>query len=154
MAFAPIIAFWLAEGPTLVLYFLIAVSLTILFLPDNYYERLQLSNDISYYESLGIRFFRWFTQDGDLVTQILSKAQGNYGRFQSRKNLSKVYNQIVGYERYHLTCFAFFLLTSVYATLLTNFAIALLIVLSNVVYNIIPLLLQQYNKLRLRRLRE
>ncbi len=46
-------------------------------------------------------------------------------------------------------CLAFFLASFVYAIYQQAFLISLLIFVSNIIYNVIPILIQQYNKLRL-----
>lgn len=153
LAFAPVLAFWLALGVNLTFFVSIAVSLCVLFLPDRIYNQLQLSENALYYEKMGIRFFRKFTQDGDLITKVLAKGQGYSSKRTTKKDFLKYERNIEAYERYHLTCLAFFLLTTTYAILLANFAIALMITFSNVLYNFFPLLLQQYNKLRIKKLK-
>jgi hypothetical protein len=57
--------------------------------------------------------------------------------------------QIAIYERFHLICLDFFFVSFVYAIFQDAFFLSFLILLSNIVYNIIPILIQQYNKLRL-----
>jgi len=153
LAFAPVIAFWMAAGDFLILYILIALSLCILFLPDGFYQNVQLSKEAGYYEKMGLRFFRRFTQDGDLITKILTKGQVEFKSRRTRASLMSYLKQIEGYERYHMTCLVFFTLTTLYAIGLANFGIALLTTLSNIVYNVIPLLLQQYNRLRITKLK-
>jgi hypothetical protein len=66
------------------------------------------------------------------------------------KLLDKNYkSKIAMYERYHFICLVFFLASFVYAIHQQAFLISLLILMSNILYNIIPILIQQYNKLRL-----
>lgn len=153
LAFAPVMAFWLAVGPGMILFALIALSLIVLFLPDRIYQQIQLSDRKRHYESIGVKFFRKFTQDGDLVTKVLSKGQGLLRISHVKREIPKLKKKIEAYERYHYTCLVFFLLTTFYAMVRADFAIALMIMIVNVLYNLYPILLQQYNKLRVNNLK-
>lgn len=144
-------AFWLAIGMNIHFYLLIIPSICLLFLPNEVYQRFQLSDRPEYYQRLGLKFFRRYTQDGDIVRQILRKDNSIKVR-RTKKEFVNYHRTIEVYERYHLVCFAFFLLTGFYAIALANFAIFILITMANILYNVIPLLLQQYNKLRIKRL--
>ncbi|MCB0488309.1 MAG: hypothetical protein R2820_12865 [Cyclobacteriaceae bacterium] len=151
LAFAPVLAFWLAIGMNVYFYLFIIPSICLLFLPNHFYERLQLSDRPEDYQRLGLKFFRRYTQDGDIVKQILRKDNSLKLR-RTKKEFVNYHRTIEVYERYHMVCFAFFLLTGFYAIALANFAIFILITMANILYNVIPLLLQQYNRLRIQRL--
>lgn len=152
LAIAPMVAFWLAAGLNIVFYLLLALSLCVLFLPDKVYRQIQMSDDIRDYEKLWLKTFRKFTQDGDYVQQLIARGQGTLRMTRTKRNFINYGKTIAIYERYHLLCLVFFLLTTLYAIILTNFAIALLITLANIIYNVIPLLLQQYNRLRIEKM--
>jgi len=152
LAFAPVLAFWLAVGPNIYLFLLMTLSVCTLYVPEEFYEFIQISGRVDFYENLQLKIFRRFTQDGDLVKQIIGNKDQSTSLVRSKTDLTNYLNTIRVYERFHFICLAFFLLTTLYAIVLTNFAIALMITLANVIYNVIPLLLQQYNKLRIKKL--
>lgn len=154
LAFAPVIAFWLAAGPGVSMFVLIAISLCVLFLPENMYSRMQVSENPVHYEKIGVKIFRIFTQDGDMITRVLAKDQGRIKIGKMREGLLSLGKKIAVYERYHLTCLVFFLLTTLYAAVRADFAIAVIITMANVLYNLYPLFLQQYNKLRVNKIRD
>ncbi|HNP94232.1 MAG TPA: hypothetical protein PKJ63_01340 [Cyclobacteriaceae bacterium] len=151
LAFAPVMAFWLAIGMNIYFYLLIIPSICLLFLPNHVYKRFQLSDRPEYYQRLGLKFFRRYTQDGDIIKQIL-RSDNSYKVRRTKKEFVNYLKTIQVYERYHMVCFAFFLFTGCYAIVLANFAIFILITMANILYNVIPLLLQQYNRLRIKRL--
>lgn len=66
----------------------------------------------------------------------------------ARQYLSKIALQ----ERYHYSCFVFFTLSAFSALVGGKIQMALLISIANVIYNVYPILLQQYNRLRIQRL--
>jgi len=152
LAFGPVLAFWLAVGPNIYLFLSMTLSVCTLYFPEKFYESIQISERIEFYENLQLKVFRRFTQDGDLVKQIIGNKNQPASIVRSKTDLTNYLSTIKVYERFHFICFAFFLLTTLYAIVLTNFAIALMITLANVIYNVIPLLLQQYNKLRIKKL--
>ncbi len=153
LAFAPVMAFWLAVGSNLFLFLLLTLSISTLYLPERFYQLIQVSDRIGFYEKWQLKIFRRYTQDGDMVRQIIS-GKNPSAHIRGRADAARYMNKIRIYERFHLIGLAFFLLTTIYAIILTNFAIALMITLANIVYNIIPLLLQQYNRLRVKKLLE
>ncbi len=154
LAFAPIIAFWLAAGLNIVFYLLLTLSLCVLFLPDRIYRQIQMSDHIRDYEKLWLKTFRKFTQEGDYVQQLIARGQGTLRMSRTKRNFINYGKTIAIYERYHLLCMVFFLVSAIYAIVLTNLAIALLITIANIIYNVMPLLLQQHNRLRIAKMLE
>jgi hypothetical protein len=53
------------------------------------------------------------------------------------------------FERYHFCCLIFFQTSSVYACYFEEYLLAFLIFLCNILYNVFPILLQQYNRMRI-----
>jgi hypothetical protein len=110
---------------------------------------MQLSAAPKFYERFGVKTIRRFVQDGD----IASKRLRSEGRVIMNKARAQKYLQTIEmYERYHFLCFVFFLLTSFHAAANSKAAAALIIAACNIIYNVYPLLLQQYNKARILKL--
>ncbi|WP_432711590.1 hypothetical protein [Pedobacter sp.] len=137
MAFLPILWFWLGKTPDLWLYGSLVLSLGFAFLPSTFYVALQLSSKTSFYTQYGIRKLRRFVQHGD---------------FKNLRRAEDYLKTIAMYERFHYSCFIFFLLSTVFSIAAQQYLLAFFICFSNLIYNILPILLQQYNRLRIHQL--
>jgi hypothetical protein len=96
---------------------------------------------------MGVKIIRRFVQDGDW--RFNRHASINASRIKGSGGLQAYLTTIAMYERYHWGCFLFFTETSLYGKsddgilwLIATFA-------ANVIYNVCPLLLQQYNRIRI-----
>jgi len=63
--FTPIGYFWFMAMDLKWLYILLAISLVAGFLPNSFFDRIQLSKTTSIYKKIGIRIVKKYTQDGD-----------------------------------------------------------------------------------------
>jgi hypothetical protein len=132
--------FWTAAGFAVVLmYWLKADSNLVLGHPKTY-------------EQWGVKRIRQFVQNGDLVNKATANTEPGQNHVKDSRSREKYLRTIVMYERYHLICFAFFCLTALHAGFNGEARYALTIMLSNVLYNIAPILLQQYNRARILKL--
>ena len=149
LAFLPVLRFWIGHYTGVTLFWVLGISMIPIFLPGACFAELQLSCRRSFYESLGIRRMLAFTQDGYLVNRLIRKSKPGYRTVRSRRDLRSLKGRMLVYEKYHWTCLLFFLLTSLLALALKEFVLAGLILLANVIYNVVPLLIQQYNRARM-----
>jgi len=93
-----------------------------------------------------------FTQDGDWVNRMIRRRFPKYKVFDSYPSIRRHLRKAYTIEKIHFAFFLFFLYTSLYALVNNYFFWAGLIMLTNLIFNIYPNLLQQYNRLRLRQL--
>jgi hypothetical protein len=149
LGFTPVIGFWVAANSMRLCYIFIGISIVSLLLPARY---LQLSNNPKFYVGLGVKLIRKFVQNGDVINKSIRKNNPQHTVIKGRTNALKYMHTVVMYERYHYMCFIFFLLTIVYAIIKAQYAFTLIIIIANIIYNICPLLLQQYNRARLAKL--
>lgn len=151
LCFTPVFWFWFQEGIDNI-YFYVFLSVALLFgvLPGKILSKLALSADKKVYEKYGIKFIRKFVQNGDMVNSHAktSGATSIKNKVQARKYLKT----IAMYERYHWICLIFFLLTSIYSVLNRHFLFGFSILAANLLYNLIPIFLQQYNKIRINKI--
>jgi hypothetical protein len=149
LSFTPVIGFWAAANSMRLCYIFIGISAMSLLLPARY---LQLSNNPKFYESIGVKLIRKLVQNGDLVNKFNRKSNPQHTVIKGKTNALKYMQTIVMYERYHFICFVFFLLTTVYTIINAQYSFTLIIIIANIIYNICPILLQQYNRARLAKL--
>lgn len=145
-AFMPVVWYWYFNQDLPWLIFFVALSVASGFLPGKWYRRLQVSRDRRFYERAGIRFVRELVQDGGFSNRISGK---KHFKVQERNKGVNYLKTIEMYERFHIECLLFFLLTSVHAFFNGLYVFSFIMLLANIIYNVCPILLQQYNRLRL-----
>ncbi len=149
LCFIPILVFWSVSGHMVYCYCFLAISLIGLIIPAGW---LQLSNNPKLYESLGIRFIKKFVQNGDFANRFARRSNPAYRVIKGKANAVQYAKTIVMYERYHLLCLVFFTATAIFAIVQQHYLLSAFIILGNIIYNVCPVLLQQYNRARLMRI--
>lgn len=153
VCFAPVGFYWALyfaeKRPAWLLFTSIGISLLISMLPARWLSALTISKDRKFYERIGVTFIRWFVQNGKLVNWVKGKYLLNSGLIHNRKEALNYLGTIAMQERFHYSCFLLFLLSTIDALCIGKTGMALLILLCNILYNVYPILLQQYNKLRI-----
>ena len=142
LAFSVVIFFWYREWQTGLFIAFVVVSLASLLVPLRY---LQISRRRVLYDRLGVRTVNLFVQNGRLAKRVSGKT---HNQTIHRKDHGALIASTRMYERFHWMCFVFFLLTTGYAVASELLRYALGLMLSNLVYNVYPILLQQYNRMR------
>ncbi len=145
----PVVIFWMDHYQTTYFMSVLGASLLMFILPNKVYEYVQLSNSKKFYRVLGIPCFQRYTQQGLFAQKLINYINGNQTNSPTPRNVSQLKSQIRNFESFHYVCFIFFTLTNVYALYHGEVFLSLIIFLTNVLYNIIPILIQQYNRIRL-----
>jgi len=149
LAFAPIVYFCYQYLPLNLLYWFICISCPVLFIPASWLARFRLSSSQSAYKKIGVRFIKKYTQDGDHVNRVIKSRYPEYKYVESRQSLKKVMGKTYVNEKFHYLVFIFFLCLSIYAFLQGLAGWGIFISLANIVYNLYPIFLQQYNRIRI-----
>jgi Glycosyl-4,4'-diaponeurosporenoate acyltransferase len=121
-------------------------------LPNKIFRHFQLSSRARFYEVLGVKFIQRFVQNGTYINRIIRRNDESYKVIRDRRQVQRYLSTINMYERYHVSCFVFFGLTLIYAIISRADVVVLPILAANVLYNVYPILLQQYIKLRVIRI--
>lgn len=152
VAFAPVLVYYSGGYVPRVLYIFLAVSLASGLLPARIFDLLQLSSDPQFYRRIGVLKIRNFVQDGDLINRSIRQELPGHRIIRNKSSLSKYMKTIDMYERFHFICLIFFLLTALLAFRDTRYYLGIIITAGNFLYNVCPILLQQYNKLKVSKL--
>lgn len=131
------------------LYGLLAVSVVGYVLPVAGLRRLQLSAGPAAYRRLGVPVVNRFTQHGAIINGLLRRRYPHYQHVRTRGAVAALVRTTYQQERFHLGLALFFLPASLYAAARGYWGWALLLLLTNVVYNLYPIWLQQYIRVRL-----
>jgi hypothetical protein len=118
-------------------------------LPAGLLKRLQLSSDTAVYKKIGVGIIRKYSQDGDLINRLLRKQYPAYRVIEGERAMPAYISKTYMAERFHLMMLVFMGFISVWALLEQRWGWALLIMVNNVLYNLYPMFLQQYNRIRL-----
>ncbi len=137
--FFPVCYFWFLQHIDWPFYLLLCFSLATCFLPERIYRNLDISKDSRVYKRMGIKFVRRFAQDGNF--------QPGHGA-----GIKAYLKSITVFERYHFCCLVFFQASSVLACYHEQYILSFFIFISNIIYNVYPILLQQYNRMRITKL--
>jgi hypothetical protein len=121
--------------------------------PASTLRYLELSSTAATYRKLGVHWVNHFVQHGILINHLLRRRYPEHGRMHSRARTASLLQSTYVQERFHWTVLLFFLLTSLYGITHGYPGWALLITITNVVYNLYPIWLQQYIRVRLNRSR-
>jgi hypothetical protein len=100
------------------------------------------------YESLGIRLFRHAAPDGDWVRGKLRSLDSSYRLIRNRADLIRHLDEGLPGERAHLAFLLAGFLTTAYAWRLGEAWSAGALFLGNTVFNLFPVLLQRYKRVR------
>lgn len=104
-----------------------------------------------FYENLGVRMFRRAAPDGDLVNRELRNIESGYRLIRNRSDLNRHVTEGLQGERTHLAFLVAGLFTAAYAVRLDEPVSAVLLSLGNIAFNLYPVLLQRYKRVRMRR---
>jgi len=152
LCFLPVLWYWVMRGPDSWLYGSIIFSIICGLLPEGFFRLLQISQSVRVYEKYGAKIIRKFVQQGDMINRLFRQQYPGRKVIRDASQAKNYLKTIAMYERYHFMCFLFFLSTAMHSLFAHRFLFALLITIGNVLYNICPIFLQQYNRLRVRRL--
>ena len=147
--FLPVLLFWMGRTPDVWLYGSVLCSIAIGFLPGSFFKLLQLSQNPRFYKKYGVTVIRRYVQNGDLINRLYRQKSPQYKVIKDPRKIYNYRKTIAMYERYHFTCFVFFLLTTILSLITHHYTIAILITGCNIIYNVCPIFLQQYNRLRI-----
>jgi hypothetical protein len=125
------------------------VSLLAYAWPAAWLRRLQLSRQVAVYQQLRVPALNRFTQQGTLVTGLLRRRYPQYRALPGRAGIAKLLSATYSQERFHWAGLLYFLLVSGYAGATGRLGWALGLSFLNVGYNLYPIWLQQYLRLRL-----
>ena len=130
-------------------YTFLAISFSGYFFPKSFFRKIHIGKTTRFYEKAGINFFKKFTQNGDIVNNLIKKKYPDYKVIAANKmSIKKFLAQSFMFEQFHFVGFLFFVFAMIYALVNLYFWWVIVIGLTNIVYNIYPILLQQYLRRR------
>lgn len=100
-------------------------------------------------------FINKFTQNGELINRLVRKKFPQYKvLLGDQRSIRKLLAQTYMLEKFHCMMFLLFTLVMIYALMKNYLWWAFFILTTNVVFNIYPVFLQQYIRVKLKALRK
>ena len=153
LAFAPVSIFCSRFMEQAWLWAFVVASLMALMVPASKLRYLELSSTATAYRKLGVHRVNSLVQHGTLINHLLRRRYPEYRSMLSRSRTTYLLQSTYVQERFHWAVLLFFLLSSLYGITQGYPGWALLITITNVFYNLYPIWLQQYIRVRLNRSR-
>lgn len=121
-----------------------------IFLPNSFFDTIQVGKTAATYKKLGVHLVNQFSQNGELVNRLIRKKFPQYKAITfNRTSINRLVQQTYVFEKFHCMMCIFFCLVTIFAVSKKNFTWAAIITVTNILYNIYPNLLQQYIRLKL-----
>ncbi|RFS18516.1 hypothetical protein [Emticicia sp. C21] len=149
LAFAPVVYFCYQYLPLRLLYIFSGISCLVIFLPTSLLNKIQLSQSSNAYTKIGIRFIKKYTQNGDLVNRFIKSQHPQYKYADNKQAIKKLIGKSYMQEKFHYVVFVFFMCIMVYAIMRGLVGWVVFIGVANIIYNLYPIFLQQYNRIRI-----
>jgi hypothetical protein len=128
---------------------LLGLSLLAYVVPRGWFRYWQLSEKPVVYRRLRVPVVNRLAQDGALVNALVRRRYPHYRRVQSRRSVAAAVGNSYHMERFHVAALLFFLFASGYAAVQGRWGWAMVLAVLNIGYNLYPIWLQQYLRLRL-----
>jgi hypothetical protein len=145
----PIVIFFVT-GPGSFAWLFIAgsISFFVALLPKTFYDRIQLSGNLKVYKKLQVHRFKKYATNGDLINRKIRVKYPRYRIISDAASIRKKLDETYVVEKSHTVLFVFCLLVTIHAFLLSAIGTAILLAVGNLVFNLYPNFLQQYNRIR------
>lgn len=121
-------------------------------LPTAYFRPWEGRSAARLYEALGVRAFKRFATNGDLVNRFVRRRNPGHRVVRDVRSALAWAEQARSAERHHLIFLTMGLFSASYALSIGWRGWAATLAATNGVFNVYPILLQRYNRLRIARL--
>jgi len=145
----PTVAFYL-DGNGEWKWFLIILTISLIFckIPNSIIDKIQLSKRTTFYKKLKVHLFKKYATNGDIINKNIRRQFPNHRNIHNPLSIQKKLTETYTTEKAHLFFFIFSFLTSIYAFNTDHLIQAGVITVGNIVLNLYPIFLQQYNRIR------
>ncbi|RFM29048.1 glycosyl-4,4'-diaponeurosporenoate acyltransferase CrtO family protein [Deminuibacter soli] len=115
-------------------------------------DKMVISQSRHWYHRLGVHRVQQYVQHGVIINRIIRRRYPAYRIVYNKTTITRKINESYMFERFHLGMLLAFAVLTAHALVTRHWQWALLLLLCNILYNAYPILLQQYVRLRLKRL--
>ena len=149
---APSVIFYFrGEGELMWMILFIGISYFVSRLPKSFYDKFQLSKNLTIYKKLAVDKFKKFSTNGDFINKKIRRKFPTHRNVANLETLKAKLNETYTIEKSHTVLLVFCLLTNIYALWTNSIGTAIILFIGNIMFNFYPNLLQQYNRIRYKR---
>lgn len=134
------------------LWVLVPLCIAPYFLHKNFIDRLALSRTREFYIRLGVDVVQEFVQHGGMVNRLIRRRYPTYRIVFDKTTVHRQLSATYMFERFHLGMAVAFCVLLLHAAFSGRWEWVLLLLVCNFIYNVYPVLLQQYMRIRLKHL--
>ena len=149
LAFGPVVMYCYRYVAPALLWTFVGVSLLAYAWPAVWLQRLQLSRHAAVYRQLGVPLVGRFAQQGAMVNGLLQRHYPAYRALPGRQGLARLLRTPYQQERFHWAGLLLFAFLGLHAGLAGQWRWAGGLTLANIGYNLYPIWLQQYLRVRI-----
>jgi hypothetical protein len=131
---------------------LVLMSGMVYFLPRSYYTLRKYERSGKRYEALGMRYFKQYVSNGDLMNRWIRRNDPTYRLIKGPASLRSFIDQTYTAEKIHLFFGVIGLITAGYAFQISWYGWFAYVFVANLLFNLYPILLQRYLRARIGRL--
>ncbi|WCT11931.1 hypothetical protein [Mucilaginibacter jinjuensis] len=151
LAFVPVFCFCYTLLAGNLLYTFMLIGIVPIFLPNAFFNKIQLGSTPVIYKKLGVISVNKLAQNGGFVNKLIRRKYPQYKAvLYQRSSINKLLAQTYINEKFHYSMLVFFALLMVYALIKAYRGWAAALFIINIAYNVYPILLQQYIRLKLK----
>ncbi|MGB4773288.1 MAG: hypothetical protein WBP58_17620 [Chitinophagaceae bacterium] len=148
LVFTPLTIYLFRYAGSMFIWVCSTIAVLLMMVPGRVYKFFQLSSDPRYYERLGVLVINNITQHGQWVNGLIRKIQPGT-RMHHLRSAKTIRANMEMFEKFHYGCLFMFTSCMVHAVLNSAWGWSLFFVVSNLLFNIYPILIQQYLRIRL-----
>ncbi len=127
---------------------ILLISLTFFRIPNSVIDKIQFSKRTIIYRKLRVHLFKKYATNGDIINKKIRQQFPKHRNVHNPLSIQRKIIETYTTERTHFFFFIFCFLTSIYAWSTNHFVHGTAITVGNIVFNLYPILLQQYNRIR------
>lgn len=150
LAFLPLFVFCYTHLPLNLVLVFCGISLVPALLPNRFFDKIQLAKDPFTYKKLGVGLVLRLSQNGAIINKMIRSKYPDYKTLRwDQRSMKGLLSKTYMFEKFHYLVLVFFCLAGFYAfgKGLPAWGIALFLI--NIVYNVYPILLQQFIRIKL-----
>lgn len=150
LGLVPISIFCYTRMNTKLFWLFIGISFFPVFLSNTFINKIQIGRKTTTYQKLRVDLVQQLSQNGVVINRLIRKRFPGYKAVRKDpRSINRLLKQTYAFEKFHYMLFLFFSMAGIYALMEGYIGWAVIILLTNLLYNIYPILLQQYIRLKL-----
>ncbi len=150
LGFLPLFVFCYTHLPLNLVLAFAGISIAPAFLPNRFFDKIQLANNAITYKKLGVGLALRLSQNGAIINKMIRSQYPHYKALRwDQRSMKGLLGQTYVFEKFHYILFLFFCLVGFTAFSKGLFLWGIALLLINIVYNVYPILLQQFIRTKL-----